>query len=59
MIIKGVNIVRSLLLTKYLHYFGLYLRALPYVKNKINSFDSVRYTFPTSEIKRKRKELES
>ena len=54
-IIESINIVRNLLSTKYLHYFGLYLRALPYVKNKINSFDSVRYTFPTSEIKRKGK----
>ena len=54
-IIESINIVRSLLPTKYLHYFGLYLRALPHVKNKINSFDSVRYTFPTSEIKRKGK----
>ena len=51
-IIESINIVRSLLPTKYLHYFGLYLRALPYVKSRIDSFDSVRYTFPTSEIKR-------
>jgi len=47
-IIESINIVKNILTNKYLHCFGLYLRALPYMKNKVNIFDSARYAFPTS-----------